>query len=184
MHGNRIGRKETMWAAALLMAAGCVSPWEQRLASATDAHERETLKADLKRLEARVEQLATAQQETYRELEKIRTANSDAVRRMREDLVTVQESIRNVEAARARDREEIIEALSKQIAALLKGQSTVGTRTERGVEHVVKSGETISSIAALYRVKPSAIIEANQIKDPNRLLVGTKLFIPEGVSGR
>jgi len=168
-----------------LGATGCMTPWpEDQQRVARNAQELETLKADLRRLQERVEQLAAAQQDAYRELEKARTGNEDAVRRLREDVRMVREGLQTLQAARARDREEIVEVLSKQIAELLKSQAGPVTKKERGVEHVVKAGETVSSIAALYRTKPAVIIEANQLKDPNRLPVGTKLFIPEAGSGR
>ena len=44
--------------------------------------------------------------------------------------------------------------------------------------HVVKSGDALSKIAKAYGVKQSAIIEANGIKDPNKINIGTKLVIP------
>lgn len=164
---------------------GCMTPWpaEQQRA-VKEAQELETLKVDLKRLQERVEQLATAQQDAYQGLEKNRTESELAVRRLREDLRVVQDELKALQAVRARDKEEIIEVLSKQIAGLLKSQSASTTKTERGIEHVVRPGETLSSIAALYGKKPAVIIEANQIKDPNHLRIGTKLFIPEAGSGR
>jgi LysM repeat protein len=50
------------------------------------------------------------------------------------------------------------------------------------VVHTVKAGETLSTIAAKYGVKASAIATANNIRDPNRIRVGQKLTIP-GASG-
>lgn len=46
--------------------------------------------------------------------------------------------------------------------------------------HVVASGETLSSIAVRYGVGMKALIEANGIKDPNRIRVGQVLTIPGG----
>ncbi len=44
--------------------------------------------------------------------------------------------------------------------------------------HTVARGETLSSISAKYKVKMAAIIEANNIKNPNLVTIGTKLNIP------
>jgi LysM repeat protein len=44
--------------------------------------------------------------------------------------------------------------------------------------HVVKAGETLSMIATRYGVSIQAIIEANNLQNPNLLLVGQKLTIP------
>ncbi|MBI3986446.1 MAG: LysM peptidoglycan-binding domain-containing protein, partial [Lentisphaerae bacterium] len=38
--------------------------------------------------------------------------------------------------------------------------------------HVVKEGETLSAIAATYHVKSAAIIEANQLTEPDTLKPG------------
>jgi N-acetylmuramoyl-L-alanine amidase len=46
------------------------------------------------------------------------------------------------------------------------------------VVHVVKSGESLTSIAALYGVTPQSIRRANNLKDANLLRVGQRLVIP------
>lgn len=47
------------------------------------------------------------------------------------------------------------------------------------VIHVVKQGETLSEIAAQYEVSIQAIMEANGLTDPNRIVTGQELIIPE-----
>jgi LysM repeat protein len=44
--------------------------------------------------------------------------------------------------------------------------------------HVVRRGEFVSQIALLYGVTPEAILEANDIADPNYVEIGQQLFIP------
>lgn len=44
--------------------------------------------------------------------------------------------------------------------------------------HVVQPNNTISSIASLYGVDPNTIITANELPNPNRLVVGQTLVIP------
>ena len=44
--------------------------------------------------------------------------------------------------------------------------------------HTVSRGDTLSRISNKYNVRMSAIIEANNIKNKNLLVVGQKLIIP------
>lgn len=46
--------------------------------------------------------------------------------------------------------------------------------------HVVRPGESIYSIAQLYRVSPQKIISDNELEDPTQLVVGQTLVILEG----
>jgi len=44
--------------------------------------------------------------------------------------------------------------------------------------HIVRRGETISSIARKYNVSIEALVKANGLVNPNRIHVGQKLVIP------
>ena len=55
--------------------------------------------------------------------------------------------------------------------------STSG-ETQRGYEHVVEQGQTLSDIALAYKVKVDAILKANPNVEPTKLKIGQKLFIP------
>ncbi len=46
--------------------------------------------------------------------------------------------------------------------------------------HTVRAGETLSRISQLYDVPVSVIVDLNDIPDPNNLLVGQRLQLPEG----
>ena len=57
-----------------------------------------------------------------------------------------------------------------------------GARTggaAEGYEHVVQSGETISTIAQAYGVSVAAILRENNLRDANIIREGQKLFIPK-----
>jgi nucleoid-associated protein YgaU len=56
--------------------------------------------------------------------------------------------------------------------------SSSSSSSSGGRTHTVKSGETLSKISARYGVKMTSIMQANQIKDKNKLRVGQKLKIP------
>ncbi|MEA1928760.1 MAG: LysM domain-containing protein [Candidatus Auribacterota bacterium] len=49
----------------------------------------------------------------------------------------------------------------------------------QGYEHVVKSGESLSTIAREYKVTVDVIVDANQLANPNAIRVGQILFIPQ-----
>jgi LysM repeat protein len=50
--------------------------------------------------------------------------------------------------------------------------------TGDGVKHVVKSGETLGTIARIYGVKQGDIAVANNISDPAKIRAGMELIIP------
>ena len=58
-----------------------------------------------------------------------------------------------------------------------------GTITEEKTEikkiHIVKSGDTISSISKFYSINKDLIIKLNNLKDENYIFVGQKLIISE-----
>ncbi len=47
-----------------------------------------------------------------------------------------------------------------------------------GTTHIVRRGETLTSIARKYGVSVATITRANKIRDPSRIMVGTRLVIP------
>jgi LysM repeat protein len=47
-------------------------------------------------------------------------------------------------------------------------------------EHTIARGESLRYIASLYCTTVAAIVELNQIENPNRILVGQVLLIPGG----
>ena len=53
-----------------------------------------------------------------------------------------------------------------------------GGSAETGYEHVVESGQSLSTIAAAYKVSVSSIKKANNLKSDG-VRVGQKLFIPK-----
>ena len=83
------------------------------------------------------------------------------------------------------DKRELIARLTAQLEQLLAQKpAPTPARTSSGgnisgYEHIVRQGETLSTIAKAYNVTSKAIIESNRIKNPDRLSIGQKLFIPE-----
>lgn len=44
--------------------------------------------------------------------------------------------------------------------------------------HTLSKGETLYAVSRLYKVSVKDVIAANNFKDPNKLAVGTKVYIP------
>ncbi|MGE4488018.1 MAG: LysM peptidoglycan-binding domain-containing protein [Kiritimatiellales bacterium] len=81
------------------------------------------------------------------------------------------------------DKREMVAKLSSELERLIKQATPAapagGSSSAYGYEHIVRPGETLSTIAKAYNVSTKAIISANKISNPNVLSVGQKLFIPE-----
>ncbi len=62
---------------------------------------------------------------------------------------------------------------------VLSGQRLVVTKGETaGAVHVVRAGETLSSVAAAYGSDVRALARANAIRDPDFILAGMRLRVP------
>jgi len=115
-----------------------------------------------------------------KELSETQTADGQRFDRR---ITQVETALRELEQRRKQDRDEIIDILSKRMAEVVQVQSAQQARqTSRsgagGQEHIVGRGETLSAIAAAYEVSAQAIIQANNLSNPNALRVGQKLTIP------
>ena len=95
----------------------------------------------------------------------------------------VEKQIQAVDAARLKDREEIVDKLSTKITQVMSSSagssSPSRARGGAGYEHTVDTGQTLSEIARAYGVTMQAIIRENDLQNPDSLRVGQKLFIPE-----
>jgi len=73
-------------------------------------------------------------------------------------------------------------------AATTTTTSSVATTTTTTIpvplKHMVKSGESLFSIAQLYSVKMEAIIELNNLENPDKLSVGDEILLPQGSIAR
>jgi nucleoid-associated protein YgaU len=89
-------------------------------------------------------------------------------------IAALEEQLRQLDAQRAQDREDIIRVLSERIAGMMNNRPTAAG----GRKHTVGAGETLSAIAAAYGVSGRAIIQANNLSNPNALRIGQTLIIP------
>ena len=75
--------------------------------------------------------------------------------------------------------EEKINLGNNKIENISKKESINKDKTEIRKIHIVKIGDTITSIAKLYSVNKSLIIQLNNLKDENYIYVGQNLIISE-----
>ena len=73
--------------------------------------------------------------------------------------------------------EEKIDLGTNKIENVTKKQSINKDKTENKKIHIVKSGETLSSISKLYSINKDLIIKFNNLKDQNYIYVGQNLII-------
>lgn len=141
--------------------------------------------------------------ETLRE--DLRKSNLAAGQVSREDLRLLEDRLNRIEqqlvdqqALRAREQEALLLKVSEQVnksmreylsgnppptrsAAAPAAASPTRGKTpsvERGWEHVVESGQTLSAIAVAYGTTTQAILKANSLQNADSIRVGQKLFVP------
>ena len=75
--------------------------------------------------------------------------------------------------------EEKIFSAKNKIENIAKKESITEEKTEIKKIHIVKSGDTIASIAKFYSINKDLIIKLNNLKDENYIFVGQNLIISE-----
>ena len=182
--------------AMLVGLLGCVSM--QDSSEVTQQQEDMLLlNEDLNRAKGQLETLEMEYQRLLRELDALQgaaTSSKGETSSTQARLDEIDRRLSVLEGARVKDRQAIVDQLSGKMADII-GDGATGKSSQKsksattkagsgaagttGYEHVVKEGDTLSAIAAAYKVKASAIIEANKLQSPDTLLKGQKLFIPQ-----
>ena len=75
--------------------------------------------------------------------------------------------------------EEKIDLGTNKIENISKKESINEDKTENKKIHIVKSGETLSSISKLYSINKDLIIKLNNLKNQNYIFIGQNLIISE-----
>ncbi|NCC51992.1 MAG: LysM peptidoglycan-binding domain-containing protein [Spartobacteria bacterium] len=181
-------------AAAMIPAwTGCQSLYQERAEQEMRAQQDFALLRDeMFRLKGRVETLELEVSRLDRDIYTTQATAGDAARQETQTLgarlADLERQIDAVEGRRQKDKQEIVDTLSRKIAEVMKksaGSRSSGSASrkrgsaEYGYEHVVEPGQTLSEIASAYGVSVKAIVEENNITNPNTVRAGQKLFIPE-----
>ena len=145
----------------------------------------------MQKLSGRIEGLELEVERLRHDVDAARSGPSP-IQPLQARLDDLENKIRAVDAARERDKQEIVDKLSTKITQIVGSSKSSGSSAKKqgskkssssgsqtGYEHEVQPSETLSAIAAAYGVSTKVILDNNDIKDPNRLRVGQKLFIPE-----
>ncbi len=75
--------------------------------------------------------------------------------------------------------EDKIDLRTNKIENIAQKESINEDKTENKKIHIVKSGETLSSISKLYSINKDLIIKLNNLKDKNYIFIGQNLIISE-----
>ena len=75
--------------------------------------------------------------------------------------------------------EEKIDLETNKIEYIAKKESINEDKTENKKIHIVKTGETLTSISKLYSINKDLIIKLNNLKDQNYIFIGQNLIISE-----
>jgi LysM repeat protein len=175
-----------------LLGAGCTTMPERDAPPPASQADVNYLREEIRRLNARIDaseaELGRVQGDVMAsQSSQPSYASASQVQSVQTQLDDLQRQIRALDAARAQDKKEVYDDISKKIASLLKSapaSSSVAKSTKRsgaqsGIEHVVQPGESLSKIAAAYGVSMSVIVQENGLKSADSIFVGQKLFIPE-----
>jgi LysM repeat protein len=162
----------------ILVCTGCVTTQQRRSEEARGARDVEALKADMYRLKEESGASASGYEQVYAEIERLRRDQDGGDKELADRLEQLEIRLRKQEQALDAMHKQIVAELSKKMATVMQSQSS-SHGSEYGREHIVKSGETLSEIAAAYGVTVQALVRANGLKNANAIRVGQKIFIPE-----
>jgi outer membrane murein-binding lipoprotein Lpp len=179
---------------AVLAMSGCETlVVDDRSEAVREQTAVDNLRNDVESLRHRMDAMETANQNLFQEIDTLRRS-SGGDRAMEDKLVALERDLRAVQAAQQRMKQDVIDDLAPRIANLYKGPSSTGASStrgggtasgvEKGYEHVVQPGQSLSQIASAYKVTVDAILKANNLKDPNAIRSGQKLFIPESAGAK
>jgi LysM repeat protein len=165
----------------LCFCAGCITGVPH---SRKQAVRRETqfsgLKGEVDRISRRVEALHESQQNLYGQVESMDSTQRQRLDRMENRLDELDKAVSSIQDRQVRLKSEIVDELTGRMASLLEQTGSSGPEGYmQGREHVVRSGQTLSEIAAAYGVTVKAIVEANELENPDNIREGRELFIPE-----
>ncbi len=186
-------------AAPLLACAGlvgCVTTQEYQERMDARAQENQRLVQEQgSKLAGRLEALELDTAKLRSDVDALRLAQSRAAssaadaQSVRAALGNLEQRMHALEASREKDKQELVDALSKKISQIMgapvstgRSKASGGGKTSSsggGGDYTVKSGDTLSGIASTYGVTVSALREANGIKKDNQLRAGQKLVIPK-----
>jgi LysM repeat protein len=171
----------------LLLLSGCQTPQQQQQETQRKMWE-DSLSRRVVDIENRIfdlEQNLAVQKRQLNNLDQqmteIQNASVSATGRQASEVEILRKEVAAAQVATEKKINIILDEVARENKRILQSISSArgGASYSQGYEHVVKSGETISTIAREYKVTTDAIVAANQLTDPNNIRVGQVLFIPQ-----
>jgi LysM repeat protein len=161
----------------LLALTGCETlqtPQQRQQATARQQAAARMADEKLYRLQGKVESVEMENARLAQEMQQLRSE----VRSLNNQVAQLGSGIQTLETRQARDKQEVVEQVSKRVGSLMEKQAAAAPPKSSGREHVVESGHTLSAIAQAYGTTVKAIMQANSLKS-DQIFVGQKLFIPQ-----
>ena len=162
------------------------------------------IREDYRRLQNQLEDLLVAHNALKTEVSKLhsevrllrtKTATKDPTTANRADLEGLAKSIREVDRKRVQDKDLILKEMktllrSGSIATSATKPPKVSPNPQKGFDHTVQAGETISAVIAAYndelksqgakkRITLKSVLDANPNLNPRTMRIGQPLFIPD-----
>jgi LysM repeat protein len=174
---------------AIVWVMFAVTALPSRAQEQTVAQQLSILDERISKLRADVDALQFNQQQIQQDIKQVQ-GQMDEVRRAgpnasANDLQALETRVKELDAAREKDKKAIIDQLAKELAAMSGGGSHGGkaatpatTTPSTGDEHVVVAGETLTSIAKSTGASIADLRKANNLTSDS-LKVGQKLVIPK-----
>ena len=167
-----------------VILAGCTTSSPQagaanqmRLKSDIENLHQETLS-----INGRLEALEVLQAEVRKNQFEMRESGRESAGTLSTRMLELEGQVKALETARQKDRDEIIRTLTEKILQVMdEGRRTAvrpGVGSEYAYEHVVQKGDTVSGIASQYKTTVEAIVRENNLRNPNAIREGQKLYIP------
>lgn len=183
-------RRFLVLAAVLCAAVVCAQQWTGAnggLAPAAFAQQAQALREVQRSLAALSARLEAIEQQQGALASRLGALERGGDTVSQAELAAVRSDLAAVREAQGRLRGEIVEDITKRLTDLAKKREAEAKQAAKeaaaaqksGYNHVVEAGQTLSAIAQAYKVSVKSIIQANNIKDPTKVRVGQKLFIPD-----
>ena len=137
------------------------------------------LKASVERLEQRLEGIEAGREDVYAQISDSQESREKSAAQHAAEMDALEGRLASQKKAQELREKQMVSDLSKTMAGILESNASGADPSVSGVEHIVQSGETLSEIAAAYKVKVKAIVKANRMKNPDDLRVGQALIIPD-----
>jgi len=163
-----------------LLLCGCANPGSGPANSATSLAQQAQVFEDVKTIREELRSLKSAQEESSRQpLQESIGRITDRLNELERRVATLEKSFEAERAVWDKKMKAVIEVVKSENTQLRGAiEKTYARPGSRGAEHTVAPGDTIADIAKKYGVRAKDIIEANGLKDANRITAGQKLIIP------